>query len=146
MTDAKEFADQVKNQITDIVKLMKTTTPENIAIYEERLARLNLLTDILNRNGVNWINKFKSMLNILDINSKDFTDPQMQKFIFELTGENSYWTTEKLKKLEKLLNWKKISLWELTHEHILKWVTEAWKERAAQIFKRRIWSKQQSNG
>ena len=107
MTDAKEFADQVKNQITDIVKLMKTTTPENIAIYEERLARLNLLTDILNRNGVNWINKFKSMLNILDINSKDFTDPQMQKFIFELTGENSYWTTEKLKKLEKLLNWKK---------------------------------------
>ena len=119
VTDAKEFADQVKNQITDIVKLMKTTTPENIAIYEERLARLNLLTDILNRNGVNWINKFKSMLNILDINSKDFTDPQMQKFIFELTGENSYWTTEKLKKLEKLLNWKKISLWELTHEHIL---------------------------
>ena len=119
VTDAKEFADQVKNQITDIVKLMKTATPENIAIYEERLARLNLLTDILNRNGVNWINKFKSMLNILDINSKDFTDPQMQKFIFELTGENSYWTTEKLKKLEKLLNWKKISLWELTHEHIL---------------------------
>ena len=119
VTDAKEFADQVKNQITDIVKLMKTTTPENIAIYEERLARLNLLTGILNRNGVNWINKFKSMLNILDINSKDFTDPQMQKFIFELTGENSYWTTEKLKKLEKLLNWKKISLWELTHEHIL---------------------------
>lgn len=119
VTDAKEFADQVKNQITDIVKLMKTTTPENIAIYEERLARLNLLTDILNRNGVNWINKFKSMLNILDINSKDFTAPQMQKFIFELTGENSYWTTEKLKKLEKLLNWKKISLWELTHEHIL---------------------------
>lgn len=119
VTDALEFADQVKNQITDIVKLMKTATPENIAIYEERLARLNLLTDILNRNGVNWINKFKSMLNILDINSKDFTDPQMQKFIFELTGENSYWTTEKLKKLEKLLNWKKISLWELTHEHIL---------------------------
>ena len=107
VTDALEFADQVKNQITDIVKLMKTATPENIAIYEERLARLNLLTDILNRNGVNWINKFKSMLNILDINSKDFTDPQMQKFIFELTGENSYWTTEKLKKLEKLLNWKK---------------------------------------
>jgi hypothetical protein len=53
VTDALEFADQVKNQITDIVKLMKTATPENIAIYEERLARLNLLTDILNRNGVN---------------------------------------------------------------------------------------------